>query len=434
MQFVKRLLIISLLLFSVILANIYHGSAIQMADQNRWKGWVVAIDTMLVLHTPNSGVSWINQSFQTSRYFFDVHFIDTLKGYIGTDQGFIYHTDDGGTNWVRQYMGMAKFITRFAFVDSNFGWAVCGGAIVGRTTNGGEQWDQLTLPYPPYAVDTVDMYDMTFLNPRKGWFCAGRFPEYIESLPGQGDTWYTKGQGYIAVSNDSGINWQLQRKDTVYDFFGIKFKDSLNGVVVGGNDRNNASVVMKSINGGQAWQTVTIPTTAKYLRALEWVGNHLWAVGRNGSIIHSSNNGSNWSAQNCPFDTTLFDVDFCDTLHGLIAGNGCVLYTNDGGNNWQTANIDNIEELNSNQIINPKLKIKAYPNPFRLQVTLQKPLDKNIYIYSVTGKLIRTYDTKTTSVIWNGKDNSGKFVPTGIYFVATKPFNKLTSITIIYQK
>lgn len=428
MKFIKRFIIISLTFISTIWASNYHGSAIAAANQNRWKGWLVTIDTGFVLHTPNNGISWINQSFLTSRYFFDIFFLDSLKGWIATDQGFIYYTDDGGDTWINQVMGLAKHAARIQFINNDYGWAACGGAIVGRTVNGGQYWQQLFLPYPPFHVDTVDLYDMSFVNSRKGWFCAGRYPELIN------DTFYFKGgQGYIAASNDSGINWQLQKKDTIYDFFGIKFKDSLNGIVAGGNDSTNNGAVMKTTNGGQTWSIVIIPTQSKYLRALEWVDNHLWAVGRNGTIIHSSNNGSTWSTQYSNVDTTLFDVDFCDTLHGLIAGNGYVLYTNNGGSTWTQASID-LAEININRLSVKRPGIKALPNPFHYQVTLQKLFEQNIYIYSVTGRLVRTYDTKNSSVIWNGKDNADKFVPSGIYFVTLKSSHKLISIPIIYEK
>jgi len=433
----RRIYLYLLLLFFITIgfAHNYHGAAIAMSNQNNWKGWVVTIDTGLVLHTPNSGVTWISQSFLTSRYFFDVFFLDSLQGWIGTDQGFIYYTDDGGDYWSTQVMGLAKHAARIFFIDEDYGWAACGGAIVGQTIDGGATWAQLFLQYPPFHLDTVDLYGIHFINRLKGWFCAGRYPEYIESIPGVGDTWFTRGQGYIAVSNDGGDTWQLQKRDTVYDYFDLRFKDLSNGYVVGGNDRTNAGIIFKTTTGGQSWQSVTnIPSQAKILRAVEWVGNHLWAVGRNGTIIHSSNNGSTWSTQQSNVDTTLFDVDFCDTLHGLVSGNGCVLYTNNGGDTWQTANIEGIQEININLLSNSKFKISAFPNPFHFHVTLQKPVEHTLKIYSVVGNLIRVFNSGTSTVTWDGKDNYGRFVPAGVYFATIRTKKNLSVIPIIYQK
>ena len=431
MKLSKFYLILALLIISLSWANNYHGAAIVATSPNSWKGWVVCIDTGLVLNTPNSGIGWTNQSFQTSRYFFDVFFLDTLKGWIGTDHGFIYYTDDGGNTWNLQVMGLAKHAARIQFIDSLYGWAACGGAIIGRTINGGLQWDQLIMSYPPFAVDTVDLYDISFVNSRKGWFCAGRYPELIN------DTLCFKGgQGFIAYSIDGGDTWQLQKRDSIYDFFGLKFKDSLNGIVVGGNDSTNNGIVMKTQNGGQTWQTVTIPSQTKILRALEWVGNHLWAVGRNGIIIHSSNNGTSWSTQLSYVDTTLFDVDFADTLHGLISGNGRVLYTNNGGNTWTLANIEGIEEpfVNLKLDLRNRKSLSAFPNPFRYQVTLYKPIESMLQIYNISGQIVKTFSSRNSIVTWQGKDSHGRLVPTGIYFATARDNQHISVVPIIYQK
>ena len=430
MKFQKCYLLFFLLFFTLGWANNWHGAAIAPDGRN---AWVVTIDTGLVLHTPNCCTTWVDQSFPTPRYFWDVFSLNNQKVWIGTDQGFIFYTENGGNDWTQQASGLSKHVARIFFFDDSCGWAACGKPIIGRTIDGGQGWAQIFLP-PIFPMDTVDFYGVHFVNRLKGWVCAGRYPEYIESIPGVGDTWFTRGQGYIAKSTDGGDNWQLQRRDTVYDFFDIRFKDALNGYVVGGNDRTNVGVIMKTTDGGQNWQSVTIPTQAKILRALENVGNHWWAVGRNGTIIHSSDNGNKWTNQQSNVDTTLFDVDFADTLHGLVSGNGCVLYTNNGGDTWQIANIEGIQEININLLSNSKCKIIAFPNPFHYHVTFQKPVEHTLQIYSVVGNLIRVFNSGTSTVTWNGKDNYGRLVPAGVYFAMMKNSNNLTVTPIVYQK
>ncbi len=432
MRNAKNVFAIFLIFTSLVFATTYHGSAIKMSSPSNWKGWVVAIDTGVVLHTPDSGLNWINQSFLTSRYFWDVFFLDTLKGWIGTDQGFIYYTDDGGATWSTQTMGISKYAARITFIDDNYGWVACGGAILGQTIDGGQQWNQIILHNPPFNVDTVDLYDISFVTQSKGWFCCGRYPEVIV-----GDTWFRGGQGYIAKSTNGGDSWQLQKRDSVYDFFGLRFLDTLKGFVAGGNDRTNSAVIMKTLNGGQTWQAITIPNQAKYLRALEFVGRkYAWAVGRNGTIIHSSDSGSTWVQQQSNVDTTLFDVNFADSLHGLVAGNDCVLYTNNGGALWQQATIG-IEEINYINNINPKLKMTVSPNPFHrqtlfhIQSTNAHPY--NIKIYNLNGVLIKSFN-QNQPPIWDGTDNNGKHVSSGVYFSAININQRTTIIPVVYQK
>ncbi|MEO0115399.1 MAG: hypothetical protein ABIK93_07985 [candidate division WOR-3 bacterium] len=45
----------------------------------------------------------------------------------------------------------------------------------------------------------------------------------------------------------------MQKRDTIYDFFDVKFKDSLEGWVVGGNDSTMEGCVYHTTDGGQTW-------------------------------------------------------------------------------------------------------------------------------------------------------------------------------------
>ncbi|MEO0091231.1 MAG: YCF48-related protein [candidate division WOR-3 bacterium] len=387
----------------LLLARNYHGSAIA---PNGRDGWVCAIDTNFVGYTPDCGLTWIDQSFPTERFFFDIFFLDSLKGWVGAHWGYIFYTEDGGNNWSIQTMGIAKWAARIFFIDDSCGWAACGGAIIGKTTDGGQYWEQVNLP-ATFPYDTADIYGIHFVNRRKGWFCTGWYPTWVNDT-----LQYLGGQGFIAYTNNGGDSWYLLKRDTVYDFFDIKFKDSLTGWVVGGNDRNMSAVVMKTQNGGISWTPLTIPSSAQYLRALELVGDrHLWAVGRNGTIIHSRDGGNTWVSQVSGVDTTLFDVDFADTLRGIIAGNGYVLYTHNGGNTWNIANVGIEDERLRLDATRTKLNI--YPNPATSVVRVRAPFAVNkVTIYDVTGKVVkevRTKDQKTIIYLNSIKE--------GVYFV-----------------
>ena len=225
----KNICVLLFLIFlSTTRAYVFHGAA--MAP-NTLKGWVVTSDTGLVFYTPDCGLSWINQSFLTPLWFSDIFFLNEQKGWIvSAQQGFVFYTANSGDSWSLQCMGLAKRAYRIFFLDDSCGWVACGGAMLGRTTHGGHNfsWEQIFLPCPPFSVESVNVNGVWFVNRLKGWLCAGRFPVYW-----QPDTWFTKGQGYIAKSIDGGLNWQLLLRDTINDFFDIKFLDSLNGFVVG---------------------------------------------------------------------------------------------------------------------------------------------------------------------------------------------------------
>ena len=176
-----------------------------------------------------------------------------------------------------------------------------------------------------------------------------------------------------------------------------------------------SAVVIRTSNGGNTWQTVTIPAQAKFLHGIEVINNsYIWAVGHNGTIIHSRNGGQTWIQQQSNVNTSLYDVDFADTLHGLVAGDSYVLYTHDGGNTWHIANLGVEEErstLNATRNI-----LEVYPNPAKVFFTLrlsQSADREQIKIYDVTGKVIKELESSGNRELRVSLDG----IKNGVYFV-----------------
>ena len=82
--------------------------------------------------------------------------------------------------------------------------------------------------------------------------------------------------------------------------------------------------------------------------------------------------------------------------------------------------------LGSNDITPPNYYeiSQNYPNPFNPYTSIKYSLpdvsDVKIYIYDLQGKMVRklvdaVYPVGEHFVIWNGKDDSGRIVSTGIY-------------------
>jgi flagellar hook assembly protein FlgD len=71
--------------------------------------------------------------------------------------------------------------------------------------------------------------------------------------------------------------------------------------------------------------------------------------------------------------------------------------------------------------------VAAYPNPFNPQTSIAYTTRSagrvTMNVYNVSGRLVRTLkvdeytDAGTHEVSWNGLDNVGRRVPSGVYFV-----------------
>src|SRR5262245_39316293 len=81
----------------------------------------------------------------------------------------------------------------------------------------------------------------------------------------------------------------------------------------------------------QGWGSVYSGTGA-VLHDITFVGKHGWIAGKDGTILHSSNEGYTWTAQTSGTTSTLHSVSFVDTLNGWVVGEpvanvGTVLHT-----------------------------------------------------------------------------------------------------------
>jgi hypothetical protein len=88
---------------------------------------------------------------------------------------------------------------------------------------------------------------------------------------------------------------------------------------------------------------------------------------------------------------------------------------------WQT--ISGLEE-NRLPLFALRQPLKIYPNPFHYQTVIGLPAEqiRSLNIYDISGQLIKSfsYPIPNNQIIWDGKDNLGKQLPKGIYFVYLK--------------
>jgi hypothetical protein len=103
---------------------------------------------------------------------------------------------------------------------------------------------------------------------------------------------------------------------------------------------------------------------------------------------------------------------------------------NDGQGNFVN------DPITGNQISNSKFQnpIRCYPNPFSDETRISTGTDENeienLEIYNLEGKQIKEFleNTSNTGVhefLWDGKDNNGKEVKSGLYFIHLKSGGKV---------
>lgn len=97
---------------------------------------------------------------------------------------------------------------------------------------------------------------------------------------------------------------------------------------------------------------------------------------------------------------------------------------------------DSIVEIND--AVAPELTsvLRAYPNPFSTELTIQLEPKENeaaeVSIYNFRGQLVRKWkDSKASELVWDGKDSSANPVCRGIYLIKTKQGKHISTAKVV---
>ncbi len=96
--------------------------------------------------------------------------------------------------------------------------------------------------------------------------------------------------------------------------------------------------LLKTSNGGSNWIALN-SGTSQSINSIYFINVTTGiACGDNAAIIRTTNSGVNWSAVSTTVSSSLYSVSFSNQTNGIICGQGgTLLYTTNGGANWIVA-------------------------------------------------------------------------------------------------
>ncbi|MGH7492476.1 MAG: WD40/YVTN/BNR-like repeat-containing protein, partial [bacterium] len=354
-------------------------------------GWAVGAGAPpVIMRTRDGGKNWESMPLPAERNngnyysFCGLHFLDAWNGCITDGFGSIFHTMDGGYSWVRQRVpALPPYpIRSIWFVSSRKGWAV-GERKFLSTTDGGRTWVQHDSLASPENTRVV------FQDSLSGWVLSkfhvfrtanGGSTWKVHAIDSNASAWgsdpvwgdfYSKeilfldpGQAWIATSwglyssTDSGKTWARINQENGYE--GVWFTDKKHGWTTGGKayaanyEINNQ--IFETIDGGMSYQSKRMMITNKTLSGVDFIDDMTgWAVGADGTILHSIDGGKTWRHQTSPSTSWLRQVVFLDKNQGWIVGfNGTIMHTNDGGQSWRRQNSGTAFQLEEASFLNTK--------------------------------------------------------------------------------
>lgn len=248
-----------------------------------------------------------------------VRFFNDSIGYAVGNGGTILKTVNAGTSWSLLTTNTTQsFLTVFPTSKDTVFAAGIGGLLT-RSVDGGLNWYSLTTGTPK------NIYSLHFVSSQIGYAATGeQIKTGIETFS----------SGTIYKTTDGGFNW-TSVLNAANPYRTVHFINEQVGFAGG----DSANGIVKTINGGQNWQNLTLPNFENNtILSLQFVNANLgYAVGSRGVMYKTINGGSNWTKTTLDSNATLFSVHFTDTDTGYAVGSnveGIIYKTVNGGATW----------------------------------------------------------------------------------------------------
>lgn len=271
--------------------------AMDFIDENN--GWLALtryannqpVNELLITH--DGGATF--QVVPAPAEFYSISFKSASEGLAAGNDGRIYRTLDGGLTWRNAGSGVKPYYAVTYPKGSDSGYA-CG------------YWMRLSRvkPVDPVTGNETGLETMNREEGISGWSENLNCISFVPS----GDGWEGWAGGAEAIIHWNGSEW---RADGTYPTSDVLVDD-------GGGGSHNGICMVDNKEG--------------------------WCVMDCGFILHTDNNGQEWTIQASPdvfkiginaygLHRTLMDVDFLNNQEGWAVGSkGVVLHTVDGGMSW----------------------------------------------------------------------------------------------------
>lgn len=383
-------------------------------------GWVLANPTLgvdsKILKTTDGGSTWFAPTLALPQKLRSTFFVDENNGWVvgggsSLSNEHIFKTTDGGQNWYAQYNGLnaTTALNSVFFINSNLGWAVGvqnGEELILNTTDGGTNWSNQTSNF--HSGGYLDVF---FVNADTGW------------AVGAGQT-----GGKIIKTTDGGANWFVTANETTTALTSVFFINPNIGWAAGWNHHTffgDEGTILTTTDGGLSWvkqfsQTLKINSIYFISQSVGWI-----AADFDAGLLKTTDGGLSWVPESGATGS-LHSIYFINDSTGWVGGDDGILFKTTKGGLYTSIN----EESSKKDFIPQKTDLlKNYPNPFNpltnIVYRISKSSDIVLKIFDISGREIRKIVDDTQGVgeyivQWDGSDNFGKPVSSGIYIYQLK--------------
>lgn len=285
----------------------------------------------MLAKTIDGAASWeVFSSFDFDD-FNDLEFLDEQNGWAASVDGKVLHTTDSGESWSSTSAG-SEDLHDIEFIDANTIWVAGDYGSLFKSTDGGENWTSAI------QLDTIALGEMQFLSASDNI----KDIEFLDENTGYliGNTYDSGYKGFLLKTTDGGENWTPISSDYQHKFTDIEIPEGGTIVIAAGNDdfsEAGGNAIYVSEDEGDSWdilQDGNGPITWNNLDHFEdtWI-----AVGESGASA-TFTLADDTLHTNLVSGQTITDLSFIDEENGVFVTEerykGKIFTTADGGQTW----------------------------------------------------------------------------------------------------
>ncbi len=400
------------------------------------------------------------------------------SGLFVSNEVYVLRSVDGGATFTHNATGIPGRAAQMDAFDANTAVVATAEGKIYRTTDGGATW--------------TEVYSYDISESTAGWFDGCRVLN--ENVAVAFGDFEPDGNMHFVRSTDKGATWT---EIAGIDFLGAAYAYytwGLGACNVGEsvwcsatNMNYDSSFVFRSYDAGVSWESFQIPNDVipNYPRSIAFTDdNNGLIAARGGYLIKTTDGGATWSSADNPDPSA---SSYVNGVVGLVGTDVIVAmddigtyYTTDLGATWGSIAAPTVDMAGDyyvsgvfknkdfgyiftdagkvlrfkdmigsaveteNGIVADDYRLhQNYPNPFNPSTTISfvMPVSENIRltVYDLTGReIVSLINAKLASglhsIMWNGLDNNGRQVATGIYLYQIRSANFVQTKTMTFIK
>ena len=248
-----------------------------------------------------------------------IFFICLNRGTVVGDQGLILRTGDGGNNWTAQNSGVTDNLYDIYYFGYSILLAVGASGTILFTNDTGQNWSIIQTGM------MASYYSGQMISDTIG-VAVGVNAIFQPFFTRTDDGWITWESTSFYIENDN-IFYEGKLTDVYFLNSSVGFATAIVDVPTGG-------AIVRTIDSGVTWETVLFFDEPLYSIDFTWEGVG-YAVGEQGTILQSIDEGETWVELDSGIQTALHAVDFPSETTGCAVGDtGMILRTDDAGITW----------------------------------------------------------------------------------------------------